>query len=144
MQFPESENESLRKFIEATRRRQKALNYKFGEINFTKVVEIDDGISSERLELILRRKKKSPNSLTIRVYFWEDRWVWIDAREGQKIGWKFEWSFEGRLSGSRDCQDLIECIEQSYSLFLDIGDYDPTSNLQKIWHDVLLKGPVVI
>ena len=42
---------------------------------------------------------RSTRSTATRLYLWEDRWIWIDAREMSRAQWLWSYQFEGRTRG---------------------------------------------
>ena len=137
--IPSSDNAAIADFLLALRKRSRALKGKFRLMSCDKVIDRADGTTREKVELKLQ-KTRSSKSLTIRTHFWDDRWVWIDAREASGGGWKWEWTNDGRLAGNQSGRELVALIEQSEGSFgrnqgLNEGE------LSDIWRGVLLKGP---
>ena len=139
---PEFENEFLADVARSVKKRHKALKHSIRSINCDKVYEADEsGEKSEKLELTLRQSS-SPKGLQLRLFAWPDRWVWVDARQAAKKGWKWEWTHEGRLLGVFGGRDLISAVEKALFDSID-DDFNPvTSEVAEIWRPLLAKGPV--
>jgi len=93
----------------------------------------------EKMEVTLRQFG-SPRSTTIRVYYWQDRWVWIDAREASKRGWLWSFTSEGRMKGGKAGMDLLAYVEQFNDL-LPIDGSQPDNLAASFWQRRLLGGP---
>ena len=50
------------------------------------------------------------------MYVWDDRWLWIDARRSTNIndGWEWEYTIEGKMSGSSTERELFDTLKSFY------------------------------
>ena len=125
---------------DAIRARSKALKHKFSS------VDVESGCDDEfdppmKTLTVTLRERISVKSTTIRLIFWQDRWVWIDARAGSKKGWDWSFTCQGRLKGGDGGDDLLQFIEQFHQLLPGRNsclDHEAASNF---WEKLLLTGP---
>ena len=135
--FPKSDHEALADFLEAIRKRSRALKYKFAVVECERVIELKDREAHERIEL--RLAERSTRGLRLTLWLWDDRCCWFDARRGAKSGWAFEWSYDGRLVGELAGRGLIEALEKAHEL---IAVYEGNAEqLTSLWRPLLLRGP---
>lgn len=139
--LPTCENEFLNSVLFSLKKRQKAIKYKVSSITCEKIVEIDEGERFEKLEIDVQLLT---SRCSFRIFAWDDRWVWIDARRGSKNGWKWEWSDEGRLLGSFTGRDVVDALEFTQATFFEM-DSSRIGRFSEIWDAMLAKGlkPVV-
>ncbi len=133
--LPSSENEFLANVLASMKKRQRAIKYKTKAMTCDKVIETHDDVRKEKLEASFRRTESN-----LRAFIWEDRWVWIDFRSPSKRGWRWEWSFEGRLLPAHDGRMLVDALEKT----LDAAPRDDESDVSafgEIWRILLAQGP---
>ena len=130
----------LLEVVQSLQKRRKALKYKVDSLACERVVERSDDGDLEKLEVRFKNKN-GPLSTTLTFHIWEDRWAWIDARAGGKMGWKWEWSGEGRMSGRDIGKQVLTHLEKSLSVMWD-EDADISQALESLWVKILAKGPV--
>lgn len=135
-QWPMFQSDFLNIMIASVRKRSKSIKHKVRQYSFIKVIEKNEGEEIEKLEIqfIL-----PINNATIRIYLWEDRWIWIDIRESSKQGWKFEWSKEGRI-GDKDVIDIRQAIESTISLSSSLHA-GLSKEFERCWSQIALGGP---
>lgn len=126
--------ETMRELIEA---RRKSWKHKGASISFDDIAKDADGY--RRLQFEARSNSRRSKSI-LQVYFWEDRWIWIDARESSKTGWKWEWSSEGRVAPDKWGKHLAKKIEDSFELSSYAGDR-VLDQLEHQWSTYLATGP---
>jgi hypothetical protein len=92
----QADNPFLTAVLSALKRRSKALKHRNAVPTVERIVEIRDGVTLERIEIVMRVRRRQ--SLT--VLAWDDRSIWIHACEAIKnTGWRFQFTDSGRLSG---------------------------------------------
>lgn len=126
--------EVMRAAIEA---RKKAWKYLCASISFDDIAKDADGY--KQLQFEARSTIGSPKAI-LQVYFWEDRWIWIDARESSKTGWNWEWTSEGRVAPDKWGKHLAKKIEDSFELSSYAGDR-VLDQLEHQWSTYLATGP---
>ena len=99
----------------------------------------DDSWQMERVEISIRPMRRLSKAI-FQVNAWEDRWIWLDAREGSREGWVWEWASEGRATQSVFGRCLAEKIEESFDQISHAGP-EIAFHLSKIWHGSLASGP---
>lgn len=100
---------------------------------------IDGDCELKKVEIVVRSMPQLSRSL-LQIHIWEDRWIWIDAREISKSGWLWEWTNEGRPSPSLFGKPLISKFEQSFDEMSHAGT-DIKLRLDRIWAGKLADGP---
>lgn len=134
--WPIFQSDFLNAIIASVRKRSKSIKHKVRKYSIIKVVEKNGGDELEKLEI----KFILPvNNATIRIYLWEDRWIWIDIRESSKQGWKFEWSKEGRI-GDNNVIDIRQAIESTISLSSSLHA-GLSKDFEACWSQIALGGP---
>ena len=123
----------LKLLSSALNKRRKAIKYQVKNSEFQKVIEKEiNKPDTEKLEITLDLR----NHIVLRLFVWEDRWIWVDVRKSSKKGWLFEWEMSGRaLQGS--ARIIVSTLEKSF-FFSKTSD---VTGLNKIWNKVLHKGP---
>ena len=136
MQIPRFEDQQLEQISDSLRRRRRALRNKTRSINLDRVIESEGGCRTEKLELTV--EPLVPRRAYVRVFLWADRFIWVDARQPSKNGWRFSWSKEGQLVGRKRGQ-LQKTIEQT----IDELAGDPTrvdATLEELWAPIISTG----
>lgn len=135
--YPSSEH--LAELAEGLRRRSRALKHSGGELRCERTIERFEDRDREKLEVTFRRRPNT-KSVTVRLFAWSDRWVWIDAREPTKQGWKWEWTAEGRVSGAGLGKKIVDALERTIAAS---GEASETiqDDLQLLWKPLLATGP---
>lgn len=139
MYWPKFENPFLMEITECLRKRNKALKHKVREIKCERIIEIEDGQRTEKVELEFRTWGERGKTC-VRVYAWADRWAWIDARAATKQGWAWEWNYEGRLLGEFGGREAVGGIEDTLQ---QAHNMEPRrmQELTDIWARLLAQGP---
>jgi hypothetical protein len=124
------------------RKRRKAVSHQVRTIEVEKVLERTDGTELEKLEIECITLHPRPTK--VRVFVWEDRWVWVDARSrvGSK-GWAWEFTTQGRAAGGVDGRGLVQALEASISAASPV-EPDNAGALGAVWEPVLAAGPRLI
>ena len=106
----------------------------------SKVIEVGDQTNSEKIEIGIRTSQ-SRNSIRIRVYLWDDRWLWVDARKSKKEGWDWEYTSEGRFSNSVSVRELMLSLKSfcKDSESFNVNNVAVLANTY--WGKVIAKGP---
>lgn len=138
MEIIEPENHALKDVYENIKRRSKAIKYRGGLLSCERILERDGDESMEKLEFSYG-PKKSVSAPSIRMYVWSDRWVWVDAREASRNGWKWEWTGEGRAPGQDFGRVLTKALERSIDEAITCLGNAP-DELEKIWGPLLSDG----
>lgn len=110
--FPKCENAFIADLIVSVQRRRKAIAYRVRVLRCDKVIERNGDVEQEKLEIELH-VRASARVCVVRLFIWEDRWVFVDARVGSKHGWKWEWTRKGKLLGSVNGRSLAEALERT-------------------------------
>lgn len=142
MYWPKFENTLLENLAFSLRKRHKALKHKVGKLDCERIIELADGQRVEKMELALH-PLASGHSVCLRVFAWEDRWIWLDARAATKRGWAWEWTYEGRLLGEYSGREIVEGIETTLTSILGIESRG-TGELTDVWAGLLAQGPKAI
>jgi hypothetical protein len=84
-------------------------------------------------------RRATGTGVRIHVKVWQDRWVWIDARESSPKGWKWFRTFDGRLAGGMAGSDLLNAV-LLFDQMLPPAEQkvDPSATF---WTELLLRGP---
>jgi hypothetical protein len=137
--LPNSDHAWIVDVLDGLRRRSRALKHKTHSVECERVFEEANGKRIERIDLTLRQSRSS-HGLVLRAKIWQDRWAWIDARSGGKSGWTMEWTVEGRAAGGVSGQALMDRIEGTFDAISTAKAADDAA-LDKIWKEILLRGP---
>jgi len=117
----------------ALMKRRKAIKYRVKKIEFQKIIEKGaESSNTKKLEITITPCSR----VVIRLFVWDDRWVWIDARRSSKNGWLFEWTSSGRVL-QESARNLVSTLEQSISYAVASED----NKLNNIWDKMLHRGP---
>jgi hypothetical protein len=137
--FPSSEKELIASVIGSLRKRHKALKHKVKSVTCDKVFEEHEGRREEKLEITLHGAFND-----LRAFVWEDGSVWIDFRSrrlGRAGGWRWEWSYDGRLLPVHDGRTFIAALEHTLDAAPFSGDVADVSAFSAIWRPLLAQGP---
>lgn len=104
-----------------------------------RLIEVDVNERFEKIEIQFSRLG-SRSKATTRLNIWDDRWVWIDAREASESGWIWSWTSDGRLAGECSARDLIDAMVETVDLSCHMTQ-DDICLFDKIWRGHLAKGP---
>ena len=133
-------NEFLTDVLFSLAKRRRAIRYHVRDFAVEKVLERTDGEEVEKLEVDCTLL--TPCSTTARLFVWEDRWVWVDARsvnEGKR-GWAWQFTTQGRATGGLDGRKLVEVFEASIAAASRVHD-DNAQILRDMWKPLLAAGP---
>ena len=125
---------------ESFRRRRRSLRTRFAVVELRRVIERNDGVESELVEILLRRRE-SPKSVTVRLKIWQDRIARIDVWNMAGDAGPTSWSREGRFAGSTLGKPLMDALDET-----DVVLGQPTlgETLDGIWSRLLLTGPATL
>lgn len=112
------------------------MKHRIAVVECERVLELKEGDEHERIELRLR--ERASRGLSVRLWLWDDRWCWFDARIGAKTGWAFEWTDQGRLAPGQTGRSLVEACECAF----DKARAADADALAALWRPLLLRGPV--
>lgn len=113
-------------------KRRRAIRYKVRDLRIEKG---NDRLSADEPDKLEVTGKVGPAKL--RVFVWEDRWVFVDARTPTKReGWSWESTHEGRLIGG-DAEVLVSALEAS----IDAARSQSSDDLSRLWKSLLASGP---
>ena len=129
--LPTSTVTCLASFVSAIHSRAAELEHRYRAVSCRKLMVEQNGNLREGVALELTRTE--PLYRLIRVHAWDDRWVWIDARQSQQQRWIWSWTLEGRLGPGLGGVHLLDAIERSERLFTR----DDQAGLKDVWRDVL-------
>lgn len=133
-------------FLESIRfslsKRSKALKHNTQSCSFERVWEGELDSRIEKIEICLNLHDDSRGT-RVRLYAWDNGWLWLDARAAQKKGWRWEWSYEGRRLGEFDGRDIVAALEDTISAasFREAGE---TDDFTEIWQNMLARGPAPV
>jgi hypothetical protein len=130
----------LSELAEAVQLRSKALRHKFASVEVEPGCDEDCDPSMDKLSVTLR-EGISVNSTTLRFIFWQDRWVWVDARTGSTKGWHWSLTHQGRLRGGYTGREFLRCVEQFHQLLPTKTSPMDLESASRFWEKLLLKGP---
>ena len=124
-------------FRTALRKRRKAIKQKLRQLETERLVDRSDegdlsGLSVE-CDLWMPRTR-------IRICVWDNRWVWFDARQGSKQGWRWFYTHEGRMFGEETGPRLVAALESSVGSAHDAA-HDGRMTFAAIWEPLLAQGP---
>ena len=138
--LPEFESLFLTEVTKSFSKVRKSLKYDSHDLQYNKVIDSVSDKQLEKIELLIQ-SSASRNNIRIRLYAWDDRWLWIDARKSKKEGWEWEYTVEGRLSGSVTERELIEALKSfnKGSPTYTTGTITKTANLH--WKKLIATGP---
>lgn len=116
---------------------RKAIRHKVRQLAVEKVLEHTDGDHHEKLEICCEVGAREK----IRLFLWDDRWVFVDARTPTKdSGWKWEFTHQGRLGGGSVGRALVQAFEQSIEAAAD----QSADGLGRVWMPLLASGPRLV
>ena len=128
-------------FLEAFRKRSKALSRRGAKVECSPVKEIVDGRESQRGRTDLTVKYRVEGAhVQLRVHAWGDRWVWVDARRSSKAGWVWEYTSAGRFISPDGARGLVELIETTIDCSY-LVPADVPAAIAAIWSKCLAVGP---
>lgn len=122
--------------LAALSKRRKAIRNKVRKLSVEKVLERTDGDEWEKLEVTC----DDGLGQRLRLFLWEDRWIFIDARASAKKGWAWEFTEQGRLVGGLDARALVEALEAS----LEASFQRSSASMKQIWTPLLTTGPRLV
>jgi hypothetical protein len=139
MIFPQPYAPFLIDVVDALRKRSKALKFRVKSLICDRVIERKGDDEVEKIELTITPHQDRAKT-QIRLHFWEDRWIWIDIRRSEKIGWQWRWGNDGRLTGEFEGRDIVVAIEKTIDQTNSITA-ETVSELDEIWRALLARGP---
>lgn len=117
----------------ALAKRRKAIQHQVRTIAVQKVIEGTTDDEQEKIEIELGVAGQS-----FRMFLWDDRWVYVDARRPRKnAGWEWEFTRQGRLVGGVNVRMLVEALKRS----IDATNTQCGPALDQIWTPLLATGP---
>jgi hypothetical protein len=141
-QFPFFDSELLGSLSSALERRRKSIGNRTSKFLIQKVFEQTAEGRFEKLEAEVRTRS-SRHSPVFRIYVWEDRLLWLDARASSKSGWEWSWTSEGRLVGGLGGRETASEIERTIDI-LRIVSPDRTTAFEEVWAPMIAKGPAEV
>ena len=133
MYWPTFTSEFLQSIAKGLKKRSKALKHKSWEFKCERVLEQGQRDKQEKLEFDIRCFGENRDTF-IRLFVWDDRWAWIDARESAKKEQLFEWDYEGRLLGDVGPQRVVTALEETL-------ERRQPEDLDSVWRELLANGP---
>lgn len=113
-------------------KRRKAIRYSLRNL---KVESCEERLSDEEPDKLEITGKLGRTNL--RLFVWEDRWVFVDARTPMKgDGWAWESTHEGRLTAG-DAQVLVNALEASIAA----ASGQSSDEFERVWKPLLATGP---
>ena len=141
--LPDFESPFLSDIAKSFSKIRKGLNYDSHELKFNKVMDLVGDRKSEKVEISIH-SSASRNSIRTRLYIWDDRWLWLDARKSEQKGWAWEYSVEGRLSGSATEKELMEALKSFYKNSLSYNEENIGSQANAFWNELIAMGPKAV
>ena len=142
MYFPNSGNEFIKDVVESLRKRHKALKHRVNAIACERIIERDDHADHEKIEITFRAHVAG-RRCGLRVFVWDDRWLWVDCRLAGKRGWLWEWTREGRLRGPASGRAIMESLERTLDLAHTMNAAE-TARFDDVWIPILARGPRLV
>lgn len=137
--LPSPRSDFLIECVESLRRRTKALGSRGRYLHCDRVIVVEDGVRSEKLEI--DQRGRTPNSApAFRLDIWDDRWVWVEAYQASKQGWVWQWNTEGRAFGVSIARTIISKFEATISAAAFMTSVK-TDEFDAIWMSLLASGP---
>jgi hypothetical protein len=118
--------------LAALSKRRKALRHKLRHISVERVLERTEGNEWEKLEVSC--EALGPR---LRLFVWQDRWVFVDARTPTKEGWAWEFTTQGRLVGGVEARALVAALEAT----IEASFLESSAALERVWTPLLATGP---
>lgn len=140
MIFPEPKNRHLKTYIFSLKKRSKAIKYKCDSIQCERVIE---NFQQRRVEKIETEVQFIDRTQQLRLFIWEDRWIWLDARKSSKSGWVWEWEFSGRVINDETFVDTIKLFERTIEA-VSHNKIDTLLKLEVFWEKIVATGPKLI
>jgi len=146
--LPSFECEYLSGVVESFRKRRKAISHQTSKLNVQKVIEVSRDVAltskMEKLEIDLRCFASKPDAV-VRIYIWQDRWAFVDARQAGtgKRGWNWEWTCEGTILGSVSGRQIVEALEETIALASSMNA-DQVAEFDQVWKHMLYSKPKLI
>lgn len=132
--WPNPKNCFLSLVVNGFKRRSKAIKHKTKNLTFDRVTERkEDNSEFEKIEI--EATNLGGNS-QFRIFIWEDRWIWIDARCLGKNGWVWEWTRDGRLIAEDKQRVIVTAFEQSLMVLYEENS-QIVFELDAIWKPLL-------
>ena len=141
--LPDFESPFLSDVAKSFSKIRKGLRYDSYELKFNKVMDLVSDRKSEKVEISIR-SSASRNDIRTRLYVWDDRWLWLDARKSKQKGWAWEYTVEGRLSGSATEKDLMDALKSFYEKSLSYDDKNISSQANSLWNGLIAIGPKAV
>jgi len=119
------------------RKRQKAIKHRLRAFDIERLVDRSDERALHGLGIdctIL-----APRTM-VRLEAWDNRWVWFDARQGSKEGWRWFYTHEGRMFGDDGGRRLVGALEASFGAAQD-AVHSGRMTFAAIWEPLLAQGP---
>lgn len=129
---PRTKSVFLADVIIALSKRRKAIRHKTRNLAVARVLERTSAAEHEKLEV-----SADVNAARLRLFVWDDRWVFVDARVPTKgSGWAWEFTYQGRLAGPA-ARTLIAAFERT----IDATASQDAEELECAWKPLLATGP---
>lgn len=121
--------------------RRKSIKRRGASLELVPAKDMGDGRerARERIDVVISFRIDGSRA-NIRVYIWDDRWIWIDARRSAKSGWAWQFTSEGRFLPIHDARMLVALTEKTLSAgYLSEGNV--ATALSELWQRFLASGP---
>jgi len=141
--LPDFESPFLSDIAKSFSKIRKGLKYDSHDLKFNKVMDLVGDRKSEKVEISIR-SSASRNNIRTRLYIWDDRWLWLDARKSKQKGWAWEYTVEGRLSGSATEKELMEALKSFYKNSLSYDEENIGSQAYAFWNGLIAMGPKAV
>lgn len=139
-ELPNFENDFLNNVALSFSKVRKPLKYDAFEVKFNKIIDAIDGEKVEKIEIVVR-SSRSKTGIRTRLDIWGDRWIYLDIRKPKKKGWEWEYTIQGRLSGSANEIELMKAFKafQKNSLLFNSKTIHSAAN--EHWNTLIAMGP---
>jgi hypothetical protein len=137
--FPSPNSKSLQDVVSALKKRTKTLKHYGFILSCERLLIIDDGVESEKLELVYRSRHGGYRP-SVGCWVWEDNSCWVRASQGSKNGWLWQWDYEGRLFSDDIGRTLVSALEGTMGLVGEMST-DRIRDFDEIWEPILACGP---
>ena len=129
----------LSELVACWTKRRRAISRKLAQLKFEKLIEREGGSEQAKIEIdcIVTR---SPTT-SVRLFVWQDRWCWVDARSRIKLQpWTWQFTYQGLLVGGIAARELVVALEESLFAASPVQS-DHAGHLLEIWQPILARGP---
>lgn len=131
--------EFVRNVVSCLAKRSKAIKQRGARVEFHVVKAHPPEKPNASVEVLVSYSLDGA-TVRLRVYAWDDRWIWVDVRRPTKRGWAWSVTCEGRFLDQVGAAGVISRVEETISATHEPDREIPTL-VNEIWADCLARGP---